>query len=417
MKAEIETRLLNQLLDKYERGSAFREGKAPERRILLKLYGPGSSDFPFYDIESNERRLQINEAVRRLGEQKLLGYEWMKGETGHILARIWLEPDAVGKAYELLGRKPKGELMDEVLLDLLELQDAVTADWARAYCDAAISRIDASRRAPALVPTDQSERSQLFQVIRALDDQAGSEITARVFSMKTLGDSKVFERSVRQRLVSILRQTLEADDDARDEDLLRMVGIVRYPEQFEFQGGIRLETQTGITDFSPLRNGSSICLTDLKRGRLSLHPEVKRILTIENRANYFETLARQKDDTDLILYHGGQYSPSRKQFFQAIQQAMPPGCIWQHWGDLDYGGFSMLARLRREIDPTILPWLMDTETLEKYRNLTAPISDSYRERLQRLTTQPELTDCRPTLEYMILHCIRLEQEAMLIDTP
>ncbi|MDR1538051.1 MAG: DUF2220 domain-containing protein [Clostridiales bacterium] len=25
-----------------------------------------------------------------------------------------------------------------------------------------------------------------------------------------------------------------------------------------------------------------------------------------------------------------------------------------HWGDIDYGGFSMLARLRREINSSIL---------------------------------------------------------------
>ena len=415
MKADIESRLLNQLLDKYERGSAFRAGQPPTRRILLKLYGQGSSDFPYYDIESTERRLQVNEAVRRLGEQNLLGYEWMKGETGHILARIWLEPDAVGRAYEILGRKPKGDLMDEVLLDLLELQSVVTADWAKAFCAAAIARIEASRRSPALVPTDHMERRQLFQVIQALDESAGSEITARVFSMKTLGDSKAFERTIRQRLVSILRQTLEADDDAREEDLLQMVGIVRYPEQFEFRGGLRLETETGITDFSPLKHGSSLSLADLKEGRLTFRPRVNRILTIENRANYFETLARGSDDAELILYHGGQYSPSRKQFFQAIQKAMPPDCTWQHWGDLDYGGFSMLARLRREIDPAIQPWRMDIPTLEKHDHLTASITPTYAERLERLLRQPELADCQPALAYLIRQRLRLEQEALLIE--
>jgi hypothetical protein len=92
---------------------------------------------------------------------------------------------------------------------------------------------------------------------------------------------------------------------------------------------------------------------------------------------------------------------------------MPPPCEWQHWGDIDYGGFSMLARLRREIRPGVVPHLMDTATLAAHRAAAVPAAPAYLERLASLLTEPLLADCRDVLEYMIEYRVRLEQEALL----
>jgi hypothetical protein len=92
---------------------------------------------------------------------------------------------------------------------------------------------------------------------------------------------------------------------------------------------------------------------------------------------------------------------------------MPDHCSWYHWGDIDYGGFSMLARLRREIKSGVFPYRMSEEELIRHAAFTVPVKDPYLEKLRNLMRQEELRDCLPCLEYMIKHRLRLEQEALL----
>jgi hypothetical protein len=156
-------------------------------------------------------------------------------------------------------------------------------------------------------------------------------------------------------------------------------------------------------------------VSDIRRGNISIHRDTKRILTIENKANYIEYIKSSKAEDELIIYHAGQYSPSKKLFFKVVSFAMPKGCVWFHWGDIDYGGFAMLARLRLEIDPAIRPFRMNIEELIRYRRLAADISDGYSKKLKELVLKPELQDCAECLDYMLANGIRLEQEAMLTE--
>lgn len=414
MKTDPARQILNRLLDKYERSTFFRDGREPTRRILLKLYDRGSTDFPLYNIEDSAMRITINRAVERLAAEGLLGFDWMRGETGHILARVWLKPEAIDAAYQAAGRRPKKDLVEEVQGELESLKGDLSLEWALAWCEGMLQWIALNRKIPALIPLEPEERHQLFEVLRGLQKEAGQEVTARIFSVKYLGDSKAFEKTVRPRLLSILRKHLEGDDDTRDEELLQQIGIVRYPEQFEFCGRVSFEAPRGRADFTPLLYGASISAADLASGTLRIDPSVTVIRTIENKANYFAALECNRDQKEVILYHGGQYSPARKVFFQVIRQAMPRNCVWKHWGDLDFGGFSMLARLRREIDPSIQAYRMDRREIASKLDHCTIISQKYAEKLNELSRRPELHDSAVVLQYLAEKRIRLEQEALLL---
>ncbi|MDR2403243.1 MAG: DUF2220 domain-containing protein, partial [Spirochaetaceae bacterium] len=235
------------------------------------------------------------------------------------------------------------------------------------------------------------------------------------------GDSKKFEAGVKKRLLDIVRRYADWDDETREDELLRFAGIVRYPQQFEFRGPLSVSFDPGpegavnrqSLDFSSLVYGASLNSLDLGRGTLSLAPELSRVLTIENQANYVDYLYRQNNKNELVVYHGGQFSPAKGLFFKALAAAMPDHCSWYHWGDIDYGGFSMLARLRREIKSGVFPYRMSEEELIRHAAFTVPVRDAYLEKLRNLMRQEELQDCLPCFEYMIKHRLRLEQEALL----
>lgn len=192
-----------------------------------------------------------------------------------------------------------------------------------------------------------------------------------------------------------------------------MLGIVRYPEQFEFTGSLSIALPNGTVDFSPFPFGSTLNIEDVKLGTINLGTNVRRILSIENRANYVEYVRKYRRAEEFVLFHGGQFSPAKKIFLQAIVSALPENCAFFHWGDIDFGGFHMLSRLRKEILNDVLPWKMGEQELKQYSKYTSGFSENYSKRLTALLEIQELHDCHSCIRAMLESGLRLEQEAML----
>lgn len=405
--------LLNKLIDKYEKSNAFRTGKPSSRRILIKLYDNGESDFPLYDIEQVERRIEINQKVLELSKQGMFFFEWMKGEENHILAKVWLNMESLPAVYAYLRRTPKEDEIDKVCLQLTNAIENADALWAKNFLCDTYDAISTKRSINNRLPANDDERKKLLGCICLASHPRKEEILERVFSLTCFGDSKRFEKTMRSKLLSILRNYLDTDEDATDEDLLRQVGIAKYPEQFEFCGDVSLIKGHNEVDFSDLQYGTAIFRDELVNGKLLIADHIQHVITIENRANYIDYIYRQKKENELILYHGGQYSASKRKFFEMISLAMPVGADWLHWGDIDYGGFSMLMRLRREIRRDVAAYRMGIDELKQYESLCADFNDEYAKKLEQLLFFDELLDCYDCIRFMLDTRKRLEQEALL----
>lgn len=414
MSERYRYQLISALLDKYERSSYFSERKQPSRRIMLNLYDGGRTDFPQYDIEQFEKRTMINNAVLSLNEEQLVSYQWMRGEENHIIAKVWLNIENISSAYALVCRKPKGDEIDDVCLEVLAAMEIVQSDWAKQFLADAYEAISSRRSIGKRLPADKTERTDLIRAICFMEQLGTVEILERVFSIQCFGDSKRFEKTVKTRLLGILSKYLDSVDESED-GLLRQVGITKYPEQMEFCGHVVITFDNESVDFSPLNFGGTVSTTDFQRGNLNVSPNIKSVISIENRANYIEYIYKQKSDHELVVFHGGQFSPAKRKFLQSIANNIPNTCNWYHWSDIDYGGFSMLARLRREIKHNVIPYRMNKSELIKYSSLTASVTPKYLEKLGSLKLRQELDDCQACIDYMIEKRIKLEQEAMLTE--
>jgi len=412
MNSDYGKQILTILLDWYENSPAYVRGQKPSRRRIMRLYDDGKTDFSTYNIENHQIRNDINHAVLHLADKGFIGYQWMPGQQDHILAKLWLNSGVITQAYAWLGRRPKEDVVEELLSRLTTLLNQTRTDWVRHWLENTIEVISRKRSIGAVMPESSSERNDLLKAVSYLADNAEIETLERVFSMRCYGDSKHFERLVKARLARILRKYL-VHDDCSDEDALRLAGIVPYPEQFAFSGSLSIIFLQGTLDFSMLPFGGTLTIDDIKQGRIVLGQGIRRVLSIENRANYIDYIHKVKGRDEFVFFHGGQFSPAKRIFLNAIVSSMPDGCSFFHWGDIDYGGFSMLARLRREILPTVQPWRMNQNELTQYDQFTAGFSDTYRKRLVSLLDMPELSDCYLCIEYMIRAGVRLEQEAML----
>lgn len=397
--------LITALLDKYERTSAYKNGTVPERRVMLTLSGGKKSDFPSYDIEDYRKRTDINTAVTEAGRLGLVSYEWLRGEENHILRCVWLNMDRIDDAYRYADRIPVKEYLATVIDELEREREAVSSEWIAAfYVDAAAYLKDKLRLCKTL-PGSSDERKALYRMMRMIDSGSFVSVSERVFSEQCFGDSKYFENHLKATLLSILRKYV---GDTSDAELLRFVGISRYPEPLELRGDITVNGNS----MRSFEKGFCFYSDEADTAKIELPPDLVQIITIENRANFF---AYQAGENELVVYHGGQYSPAKKTLFEKLAEAMPKGCTWYHWGDIDFGGFSMLLRLRREILSCAEPYRMNRDELIRYSDYTRPFENDYAERLRGLSERELLADCRDCLTYMLEHRVKLEQEAMLIQ--
>lgn len=405
--------MLSKLLDAYEGSKCFREGQPPQRRIAFKLYGNKKDNF--YDIEQSERRISVNRAVMELSRQELIFYEWVKREENHIISSIWLNFDRLQDVYYYVKRRPKADMIDELCLKILELSDDISTEWLKCFLLDTYEAIYRDKDVGNKLPVSNDDKEDLFKVIRFIDKSEGEGCSERVFSMKCFGDSKRFERTVKVRILGIIKKYADTSDDNTDEELLRIIGITKYPEQFEFSGNAQFVYQNKEIDFSILKCGACISGLDFKRGNFVLNNDISKIISIENKANYVDYICNRKKDDEFVIYHGGQYSPSKGKFLKAIANMMTKGCQWLHWGDIDYGGFTMLARLRREIYENIMPYRMGIEELKRYEQFTISVNNDYIKKLSDIMNYIELEDLKECIQYMIKNKKKLEQEAMLTD--
>jgi len=414
MSRDYKNQILSQLLDWYESSPAYLRNEAPGQRRIMRLYDNGKTDFPAYDIENHILRKDINQAVLVLAELGIIGFEWMQGQREHIIARVWLISDRLHEAYSCANRQPKHVQADTVVLQLRKMSASLSEPWAIDWVQEQIESVTRKRAIGNSLPTDESELADLFRTIAALDKRSEAETLERVFSIHFFGDSKRFEHAVRTRLIRILKKHFAQEDDMTDESVLRLVGLTRAPEQFEFSGKLTLALPQGEIDFSLLPYGATITSEDVNAGELICNINTRRVMSIENKANYIDYVRKNQSDNELVIYHGGQYSPAKRIFFQKLCAALPKDCSIFHWGDIDFGGFSMLGRLRREIFCNVQPWRMGIPELEEYSQYCKGFEKNYAKKLSTLLTLPELDDCADCIKYMLRHAVRLEQEAMLI---
>ena len=378
--------ILNRLLDKYERTEAFKRGETPDRRIMLRFYGASKSDFPEYDIDNHFVRSDINETVIAMKAEGLIDFEWFRGgRKPHHQAPV-AECGAYRRAYQAADRRSAKTVAFAVIRELEQEIDAVSTEWMIAYYSETKEYIQEKIQLGSRISADGNEQGRnLFHMLRFIDGNSLTSLTERVFSEKCFGDSKFFETQMKAPLLSILRKYVSRE--MTDAELLQSIGISRYPEPLEMRGNIFVNGN----DMRVFESGFCIFSGDIETAQISIPDTVRRILTIENRANYF---AYRHNAGELVIYHGGQYSPAKKKLFEKIAAAMPEKCVWYHWGDIDLGGFSMLLRLRKEIMPSVQPYRMSKNELLAFQTYTQTFSKDYAEKLRRLSENEQLADCR-----------------------
>lgn len=410
--------LLHRLLDKYERSKAYLDENVT-RRIMLKL---NSSEYPEYNIENSKTREIINSVVDELSKKEIVQYQWLKYEHGNIIEKVWLRLDKISEAYKESGRIPKSEKAATILDMVQKYKLKVTSPWIKEFLENAEAGIETKKSVSPYFPEDYEITKAILIALEALDQKEDEECLERVFSLRCYGDSKYFERNTKKKIIEVIKKYfLDEEKDfgmLGDEEILALVGIVKAPELMEFSGGMVGKLAGQPVDFSVFPHGIAINSHTVAELEITeLEASTKRILFIENKANYIDYIFKKAKKNELVVYHGGFYSPPKGRFFKMIYEAgLRNEVEFIHWGDIDLGGFRMFHRLRTNIIPELYPYLMDREALISKRDYWITMDDiKYKAELEKLLGNEDYSLFHDVIKLMLDQNCRLEQEAFLFE--
>lgn len=409
--------VLGTLLDKYEDSTAFRTGVF-SRRILLTI--PKETRLQELLEQPDEKRLFLA-ALDRLKAQGLIDYSWVRYEQGNLVDKIWLVPEHIGGCYQALGRTSAADRLETFQQSVSAALEKLPPDSDFAAYLREVQQYTAARkklRAP--FSEDAALNENLLKCLVLLDDCP--DLMERVFSGRYFSDSKYFERVLKGKVLSILKElhkrAPEAAEDGNsplsDEDLLAERGLYRWPEVFECSGALTVHMDDGSRfDTGVHRYGAYLNSEEVRHIVAVDGSAIRRVVFIENKANYMDFQARRRQPDDLVVYHGGFYSPVKGLLFARIYEGCPNAAFY-HWSDIDLGGFRLFCRLRSSIAPTVQPLFMDVETLERNAascmKITAP---AYLAQLSALLDDAEYAVFWEVIRYMLAHRVRLEQENLI----
>lgn len=416
---EYQEWLLGRLLKKYENSKAFVSGVF-SKRIMIDT--KNEQELQEYMERPDEKRLFLS-VLESLKREKLIDYSWVKYEEGNLVDKIWLisEEEAVRKCYLRLRRIPKKDLADNLKVQIqLYSRELCKESAIFKFLQEMCSELDESRRIPKFFTEDGRLNEDILKCLVFMEKNE-DELMERLMSSRLYDDSKHFERNVKVKVLSILRyvRKKENEDALEDDELLREKGIVRWPEIMEFTGKISVILADGaLIEYGSHRYGAYINSDTVKQVREVTAEGIRRVIFIENKANYIWYVSHQKTEDTLVVFHGGCYSPVKGQWLQKIYSGTKKqDCkvIYCHWSDIDVGGFHIFHRLKKSIIPELEPYKMDEITLETFKDQAMKIqSSAYRNTLKKMEQEEDYKEFWGVIRKMLAFGIRLEQEQIIL---
>lgn len=387
---EYQVKLLNKLISTYEKSKTHQGSNKNTQHFIARP----TKLFPEYNDQSDYYTFnKINGSLREL-ESK--GYIKLSYASGELISSAELQMKMLKEIYSSLGRKSKRDTYSEatvLLSDFKGLNPILDK-----FCSEQLSNIDANRSVKYV--SSDGDCTDLQYILMALKElpNISSETFYRDFSIRTFGDSKIFE-SIKDKVVSVI---CSYDETENEETALANMNLVKNPGHVFFKGN-GLITLTGqVLDLSILDGDIGIS-SEMLRNVEAVEAKGQNIITIEN----LTTFHSYSSTDDLIIYLGGYHNSLRRDFICRVFKSNPDK-NYLHFGDIDAGGFYILEHLRNRTGINFKPYLMDVEILKKYSKYCKPLTDNDRKRLNAIMGK----GYDDTINYMLEHNCKLEQEAI-----
>lgn len=404
--------LLQLIIDKIENSeNQWRPGATGGKSLSNK---EGS----LYDTKEHLKS-DVVESAKRLEDTGLFKIEWVSGYIGKDIQAIKYRQEDIPLIYNLYREKvdpqfqTKTELIEEYRNEIEEELKLIETEWIKAYYRDLLGECDRKKIQKSTVKKHLEQFLKRKSCWRGID-QIKEPVYKRLFSKKYLGDTKEFEQKYQDHVVAIARRYAESmiDDAMNDSEILSCLLIEDYAQELAVKGPLHLRWKDGTTVYNEAWKYGNILNSDtLRYAEIEEEqPEIKRIITIENKANY---MMAQYERNTLYIFTHGFFSPKECRFLQKINQVLEKTEVEiYHSGDLDYGGIKIFQYIKKNIFPNLKPYHMDVETYEMYETYAENLEKPTLEKLEKLRIdEPEL---KKLAQKILAEGKGIEQESFLL---
>jgi len=408
--------ILTRLLEKYENSAHLRNPGKSSRRVMLQIL---RNDLPEYTFETAGVRDRFNDAVRKLESEKLVKAEWLSDRPVIKVIALNLDSGQIKNAYQAADRIHPVKAAEDFSVIVENALSDVKTPWICSWRDDVIEKTRETLQLPSVCKQGDSFARDFVKLLAYYDSLNGTAVTTRAFSTACFQNSKRFEQEFQSIFIREAKRydtevaELSGQKEFGAREVLALMGIYSHPELYQLSGRCRIITRSGAVDLSPLFpfgiaiHGSAVDDID------SFDTDgIQKVIFIENLTNYNEFLRTEISPNEMVIYHGGFFSPKKRVLLQRLSESLSPETGICFWGDIDLGGFQMYYRLR-EIFPLLTPLRMSAEDVVRYSRSGLKRDTQYLQELQEALYRGEYQLFSEAIRMILKYGVSIEQETFL----
>ncbi len=390
----FEKNLLNKLLDKYESSKLSKGGTAVSRSIKLTTKDDVLSTYAAAD---SYKYADENDAIiKRLESKGFIKTEW----NYDTFKALTLNIDNVDLLYDYLNRDKPADELNRIKDVLSQYEfDGFINDFIDYVSDYIKTKYDY----PKSYFVDSKQLRLLLDIFTQLF-KLEEDMKKRDFSVKYLGDSKLFE-SVQGKVIKIIKD-FDSNTYDNDEDVLAAYNIVKNTSYAILKNRLIFKLNDCVIDLDKL--GFEYSLSDeMIRSLEIINSNVTKVITVENLTSFYSL----DDRAAVIIYLAGFHNHTKQALLKKIY-AKYPNAEYLHFSDIDAGGFWIYQTLKEKTGIPFIPYRMNVKELIENNNNLKKLTDNDKKRLNKILLDSRFELFKDTIEYMLTNNVKLEQEIL-----
>lgn len=354
--SEIQKKVLNVLLDKYESSKTYRGKNIRNQSFSIEP----ERVFPEYDDDYTDQDEvdEFNRDMRILQEKKLIELQIKKGTS--VILSIAINMEMLQSIYELLDRKDITIVRNEQIGMYKEYKGI--HQIIDKFCDVQIDRLNNFKDAEYDIEVAMNILRLLKFILTNKQD-----IMERELSVAVLGDTKMFKDNYRTRICKIIEKygllvvnIRGLDENEKKKVILEEYHIFSNPSYVFFKGYVTIKYVDGSIITAKPDNPIAISSEAINQID-EVKVDAEKIVTVENLTSY-NRINKMKS---VFIYLSGYHNTAKQNFLIKISECNK-AVNWYHFGDIDPDGYYILKNLIEKTKIAFQPINMGIEQLKKY---------------------------------------------------
>ena len=385
------------LLDVYENSVTYKGQNIKNQSFAIKpekIFYEYNGDYTDQD-EVN----QFNSEMQSLMEFEFVILDYERGIP--VISKIKLNINSINEIYSVLKREDitvKRNREIKMYTQYMGVHDIMDA-----FSKSQVERLNDYK--------DAKYTSDIaINILKLLKYVLGnnSDIMERELSVAVLGDTKLFEKSYKSRICSIIEEYGELELDLsildkkeKEKAILEEYQVFSNPSYIFFKGNVDIHYVDGNSISVTPDNPIAILSEAIARIEM-IKVNSNRIVTVENLTSY----NRINDNKSTFIYLSGYHNTAKQRFLKKIAENNG-GVSWFHFGDIDPDGYYILKNLVEKTGIAFVPLYMDVQQLINCKQYCKPLEKNDMVKANSLLKFHFYDE---VMEFMLANNCKLEQE-------